>query len=154
MDNTLQKEIPEETIRRIRSGHTGTRLAPKYKGKYGKLNENNIGVFQGSAISALLFIIYLGDMMGDLEALNRRTNLPMRIIQDRPHEQKKELLWNETQEAQGEQNTYEEITETNIIRNYTHENTQVRIVRTNQKQRTGGVKKLRKQLEQKYKNTK
>ena len=41
-----KKGLPEETIRHIRGGHTGTRLAPKYKGKYGKLNENNIGVSQ------------------------------------------------------------------------------------------------------------
>ena len=44
---TLNKKgIPEEMIKRIRRGHTGTKLAPKYKGRYGKLNENNIGVFQ------------------------------------------------------------------------------------------------------------
>ena len=84
-----QKGIPEETIRHIRRRHTVTKLAPKYKGKYGKINENNIGVFQGSSISALLFIIYLDDMMDDLEALNRRTNHAIRILQDRPREQKK-----------------------------------------------------------------
>ena len=84
-----KKGIPGEMIRHIRRGHTGTRLAPKYKEKYGKLNGNNIGVFQRSAISALLFIIYLDDMVGDLEALNRRANLPIRIVQDRPHGQKK-----------------------------------------------------------------
>ena len=72
-----KKGIPEEMIKHIRRGHTGTKLAPKYKGKYGKLNESNIGVFQGSEISALLFIIYLDDVMGDLEALSRRTNLPI-----------------------------------------------------------------------------
>ena len=41
-----KKGIPEEMIRRVRRGHTGTRLAPKYKGRYGKLNENNIGASQ------------------------------------------------------------------------------------------------------------
>ena len=43
---------------------------PKQKGTYGTPGNNNIGVFRGSAISALLFIIYLDDMMEDYEALN------------------------------------------------------------------------------------
>ena len=104
--------------KRIRRGHIGTRLSPKYKGRYGKLN-GNIGVSQGSAISALLFIIYLDDMMEDMEALNRRTNLPIRIIQDRPHRQKKDLLW---EEIQDKQETYEEQIETRTLRNYTQNN--------------------------------
>ena len=80
-----KKGVPEEMIRHIRRGHRGTRLAPKYRGRYGEAKGNNIGVFYGSAIAALLFIIYLDDMMEDLAALNRGTELPMRIIQDRPH---------------------------------------------------------------------
>ena len=67
----------------IRQGHHDTRLSPKYKGKYGAPSENNIGVFQGSSVSALLFIIYMGDMMEDNAALNRRSNIPARIVQDR-----------------------------------------------------------------------
>ena len=31
--------------------------------------------------------------MEDLAALSRGSKLPMRIIQDRPHEQNKKLLW-------------------------------------------------------------
>ena len=90
-----KKGIPEEMIRHIRRGHQGTTLAPKYKGKYGNTSDNNIGVFQGAAISPLMFIIYLDDMMEDLEALNRRTNLPIRMIHDRPHQQQEELLLEE-----------------------------------------------------------
>jgi hypothetical protein len=46
-----KKGIPEEMIKHIRRGHTGTRLAPKYKGKYGKLSENNIGfVFESGGV--------------------------------------------------------------------------------------------------------
>ena len=82
-------------IRRIRRGHQGTMLAPKYKGKYGNANDNNIGVFQGAAISPLMFTVYLDDMVEDLEALNRRTNLPIRMIYDRPHQQQEELLLEE-----------------------------------------------------------
>ena len=72
-------------IRHIRRGRQGTRLAPKYKGRYGEPKEDNIGVSQGSAISALLFIIYLGGVVGDLASLNRRPHLQTRIIQGRPH---------------------------------------------------------------------
>ena len=39
-----KKELPEATIRNIRSGNQGTRLAPKYKGRYGEPKANNIGV--------------------------------------------------------------------------------------------------------------
>ena len=88
-----KKGLPEEMIRHIRRGHRWTKLSPKYRGSYGESKGNNVGVFQGSSISALLFIIYLVDMMEELAALNRRTSLPMRVIQDRPREQNKKLLW-------------------------------------------------------------
>ena len=52
-----KKGLPEEMIRHIRRGHQGTRLAPKYKGRYGEPRENNIVVCQGSEISTMLFII-------------------------------------------------------------------------------------------------
>ena len=74
MRTTLYKKgLPEEMTQHIRRGHIGPRLSPKYKGRYGKLKENNVGVFRGSEISALLFIIYQDDMMEDMGALNRRT---------------------------------------------------------------------------------
>ena len=99
MDSTVQKGVPvEEMIRRVRRGHRRTRLAPKYRARYGEAKENNIGVFQGSSISALLFIIYLDDMMGDLAALSRRTKLPMGIIQGRPHEQNKKYYGGKSKE--------------------------------------------------------
>ena len=37
-----KKGIPEEMIKHIRRRHIGTRLAPKYKGRYGKLNEKTL----------------------------------------------------------------------------------------------------------------
>jgi len=80
-------------IKNIRHGHQDTKLSPKYKGKYGTPSGNNIGVFQGSAISVLLFIIYMGDMVEDNAPINRRSNLPTRIVQDRPEQQSKQLLW-------------------------------------------------------------
>ena len=87
-----KKGLPEEMIRRIRRGHQGTKLAPKYRGRYGEHKRNNIGVCQGSTLSALIFIIYLDDMMEGLAALNRRSQLPTRIIADSQHEQNKRIL--------------------------------------------------------------
>ena len=49
-------------------------------------------------------------MMEDLEALSRRTNLPIRIVRDRPQEQKDELLWGEIQEGDAEMGIQEEET--------------------------------------------
>ena len=37
----------------------------------------------------MLFIMYIDDAMEDLAALNRRSQIPTRIIQDRPREQNK-----------------------------------------------------------------
>ena len=50
-------------------------------------------VFRGSAISALLFIIYMGDVMEDNAAPNRRSNLPTRIAPDRPQGQASRIIW-------------------------------------------------------------
>ena len=41
-----KKGLPAEMIKRIRRGHQGTRLATKYRGRYGESEENNIGAFQ------------------------------------------------------------------------------------------------------------
>ena len=130
-------------IKHIRRGHIGTRLAPKYKGRYAKLKENNLGVFHGSAISALLFVIYLDDVMEDMGALNRRTNLPMGIIQDRPNRQKEALIWGEIREEE-EQKEYEEEKETYAIRNYTQDN----MIETKAGiKKTAGTKTKNKQLD-------
>ena len=85
-------------------------------------------------------------MMEDPEALNRRTNLPMRILQDRPQQQKEELLCEETQEEEKEPNLYEEVIETHIVKNYTCENTQEKITRTNQKKKLAEQENCRNNL--------
>ena len=82
-----KKGTPGEMIKHSRRGHRGSKLAPKYKGGYGELKENGIGISKGYDISALLFIIYMGDAMEDYAAMNRRSNFPTVIVQDRPHEQ-------------------------------------------------------------------
>ena len=68
-------------------------LRAKRHGEYGEASKNNVGVFQGSAISALMFIIYLDDMMEDYEAINRQAKLISRqqIIRD-PDAETKQLV--------------------------------------------------------------
>ena len=62
-----EKGVPWELIKQIRSGHKGNKLCPKYKGVLGPQMYNNKGVFQGSPISAMLFIIYFDHLIGQYE---------------------------------------------------------------------------------------
>ena len=78
-----KKEIPIEMITRIRRGNKNTTLVPRLKNKYGKPTENNVGVFQGSAISAILPIIYQNDAMEDCDALNRASKIPIKHTEER-----------------------------------------------------------------------
>ena len=78
-----KKELPIEMITHIRRGHKNTALAPQLKNKYGKPTENNVGVYQGSAISAILFIIYQDDMMEGYDALNRAAKIPLKHTEER-----------------------------------------------------------------------
>ena len=82
MDYAIQERITGGKDKTHQTMSPGGGLAPKYRGRYGDADGGNIVVTQGSAISALLFIIYLDDMVEDLAALNRRTKLPIGIIQD------------------------------------------------------------------------
>ena len=52
-----KKGLPVEMIRHIQRGRKGAKLSPKYRGRYAESKDDNIGVFQGSAIRALLLII-------------------------------------------------------------------------------------------------
>ena len=80
--------IPIQTILHIRRGHTNTTLQSKYNKQYGGEINNNIGVSQGSAASALLFIIYLQDMMDDFHALNYLHKIPYRETKQRDEQSK------------------------------------------------------------------
>ena len=51
-------------------------LIAKERNGYGRKVANNVGVFQGPSISALLFVIYLGDVMQDYNELNGNKNIP------------------------------------------------------------------------------
>ena len=74
--------LPVEMILHIRRWHQNALLMTKTQGQYGPQVNSNIGVYQGSAISVLLFTIYLGDMMEDYAALNLQNPIPMRHTQD------------------------------------------------------------------------
>ena len=58
MEHTISKRIPINLIEQIKKGRTKNMLRTKQSGKYSQQIENNIGVSQGSPISAILFIIY------------------------------------------------------------------------------------------------
>ena len=74
-----KKGLPLETISNIRKGHQNPpMICAKYQVAYGKECENNVWVFQFSAICALMFTIYLGDMMEDYEATNRKGKVTTR----------------------------------------------------------------------------
>ena len=78
-----RKGIPIDMIKQIWRGHQNTQLLSKSHNQYGPPVLNNIGVFQGSAISALLFIIYLDDMMEDYDALNANKQILRKQTQER-----------------------------------------------------------------------
>ena len=90
---TLYKTgIPVATIKHIKQGHQNTKLRCKDNGKYGNAVINNVGVFQGSSLSALLFIIYLEDMMQHYQSMNDKQQLPQRsTIQINPQAHNKRL---------------------------------------------------------------
>ena len=52
--------------------HKNTTLAPKHRNKIGKTCVNNNGCFQGSPLSALIFIIYADEMMREYEEEMRK----------------------------------------------------------------------------------
>ena len=58
-----EKGLPWDLIKQLRSGHSGNYLVPKYKGRMGDKINNNKGVFQGSPLSPLLFIIYFARLL-------------------------------------------------------------------------------------------
>ena len=76
---TLYKAgLPMQAIQNTQQGHQGAKLQRNDSGTYGAPEQNNVGVFQGSALSSILFIIYLGDMMQDHQSLNGQMKLPKR----------------------------------------------------------------------------
>ena len=98
-----KKGLPIDMITHIRRGHQNTTLMPKTKGKYGEETTNNVGIFQGSAISALLFIIiYQDDMMDDYDALSQEATLPIKHTQGRTKTEIDQKISNEIRQQMEE----------------------------------------------------
>ena len=53
-----------------RNGHSDNKLWAKYNNKLSKLVHNNTGVFQGSPLSAQLFIIYADYVMNEYKNIS------------------------------------------------------------------------------------
>ena len=68
-----KKGIPEYMLKMIYIAHKKTTLAPKHRNQLGKTCDNNNGCFQGSPLSALIFIIYADEMMNDYEEEMKKT---------------------------------------------------------------------------------
>jgi len=87
-----RKGLPLKMIQNIRNGHQNTTLMAKDKNQYGGKIKNNIGVFQGSAISALLFIIYLDDVMDDYTSLNDDQLIQKRCTPERCDQAQRKII--------------------------------------------------------------
>ena len=61
----MKKGLPLKFIKNIIKGHTENKLCSKHKNKTSKYINNNVGVFQGSPISAQLFVIYADKVIQD-----------------------------------------------------------------------------------------
>ena len=94
----------------IRRARHDARISPKYKGIYGKPVARNDGLPQWSKISAIRFVIYMGDAMGDFEALERRPELPYRKVQDRPTNQAEDTPREQAKGEEDEQKRFRENT--------------------------------------------
>jgi len=57
-----EMNVPLEFIETLRNGHKYTTMTPQFGGKLGQQIKINRGVFQGSPLSPLLFIIYTEEM--------------------------------------------------------------------------------------------
>merc|ERR1712112_154893 len=69
-----EKGLPLSFINMIKIGHENNQLCSKVKGEYSKLINNNIGVFQGSPLSPILFIIYADYIMSKYNKSIKRCN--------------------------------------------------------------------------------
>ena len=65
-------------IKHIERGHGISTLRPQCGNVYGETVQNNVGVFQGSAMGSLFCTIYLGGAMGDYNALRIHNNIVLK----------------------------------------------------------------------------
>ena len=79
-----EKGIPTNLLKIIILGHTDTKLCARHNGKLGTPVNNNTGIFQGSPLSALLFIIYADYAMNiyTSDIINAGVSKTQNIIRD------------------------------------------------------------------------
>ena len=93
MGRSLEKRIPHRNDNASKKRTQKTQLSEKINGGYGKSHMGNVGGFQGSAVRAIIFTIYLDDMLEDYQALSRHMQLPTRQEKQRSAQSgTKELL--------------------------------------------------------------
>ena len=78
-----KKGLPLKLIKALVGGHTNTTLRSKHDGKLGPYIANNVGVFQGSPISAQLFAIYIDSTMENYQNELNKQNITQKTYQAR-----------------------------------------------------------------------
>ena len=78
MDNAIHKRTTPSNNRPHPTRHRKT-ICAKYQNAYGEPCPNKVVVFQVSAISAIMFVIYQYGVMQDYESLNHKGKLPTRM---------------------------------------------------------------------------
>ena len=68
--------LPAPLLKTLINGHTNTQLCCKYKGTLGNSIRNNVGVPQGSPVSAKLFIIYMDNVMREYKTALVNSAIP------------------------------------------------------------------------------
>ena len=99
----IEKGLPIELVRLITKTHQNTQLRARERNKLAQKTETNRGVFQGSPLSALLFIIYTDSMMERYDELwkekkQRMLNMGFRMNQSikiKTKSEAQEIEWTE-----------------------------------------------------------
>ena len=91
----MRKGNPQRHDRTYPKRAKNNTLTTKTKNRYGRAKRSNVGVSQGSAISAILFIIYKDDRAEDYESLNRATYIPLKHTPERTEKEAGEYGGNE-----------------------------------------------------------
>ena len=89
---TLYKKcLPVHMFQQIAHGHQNTIRRCKEMGTYGTPVRNNIGIFRGEALSAILFIIYLDGVEKDYHSLGDKAGLPRRSAVQQTQENRNKI---------------------------------------------------------------
>ena len=96
--------IPIKAIQKIAQGRQNTTPRCKEMGTYGEPIKNNVGggdLFQRAALRAMLFIIYLDDMMEDYQSLNDKEGIPRRLEIQPTHVHRNKIILHNPMQQRG-----------------------------------------------------